>query len=47
MLELKYLDGLTYEEIADELQVPVGTVKGTLHRAKELFQEILKNNKEE
>lgn len=32
-LELRLRDGLTYEEIADVLQIPVGTVRSRLHHA--------------
>lgn len=41
MLELRYFENLTYTEIADELQVPLGTVKAQLHRAREILHEML------
>lgn len=34
ILEMRYFVGLDYTEIAEELQLPVGTVKTRLHRAK-------------
>jgi RNA polymerase sigma factor (sigma-70 family) len=37
MIELRYFDELSYEEIAQELQIPLGTVKAQLFRAKELL----------
>lgn len=42
MLELRYFENLTYTEIADELQVPLGTVKAQLHRAREILQDMLR-----
>jgi RNA polymerase sigma-70 factor (ECF subfamily) len=41
MLELRYFEDLTYAEIADELQVPLGTVKAQLHRAREILHDLL------
>ncbi len=37
MVELRYFEDLSYEEIATELQIPLGTVKAQLFRAKELL----------
>ncbi len=34
LLELRYFEEYTYEEIAQELDLPMGTVKTQLHRAK-------------
>lgn len=34
LLELRYFEEYTYEEIAEELSLPMGTVKTQLHRAK-------------
>lgn len=41
MIELRYFEELTYEEISKELEIPLGTVKAQLYRAKELLQNIL------
>lgn len=37
MIELRYFDELSYEEIAKELDIPLGTVKAQLFRAKEIL----------
>jgi RNA polymerase sigma-70 factor (ECF subfamily) len=37
MLELRYFEELSYQEIADDLELPLGTVKAQLFRAKELL----------
>ena len=39
---LHYLEGLAYEEIAEALLVPLGTVKTRLFRAKELLRRKLR-----
>lgn len=36
-----YLDGVRYEDIADALQLPLGTVKTQLHRAKQQLRRLL------
>ncbi|MCB0609694.1 MAG: sigma-70 family RNA polymerase sigma factor, partial [Lewinella sp.] len=41
MIELRYFDELSYEEIAAELDLPLGTVKAQLFRAKEMLYELL------
>lgn len=43
-LQLRYVDGFSYDEIADEMGIPVGTVKGSLHRARELACEYMVRN---
>ncbi|WP_113925123.1 RNA polymerase sigma factor [Cognataquiflexum aquatile] len=40
LVELRYFDELSYEEIAQELDKPLGTVKAQLHRSRELLYEI-------
>jgi RNA polymerase sigma-70 factor (ECF subfamily) len=45
MLEYRYFDELSYQEIAEKLDIPLGTVKAQIFRAKELLYEILKSNK--
>ena len=46
LVRLRYFDELSYEEIAKELDAPLGTVKAQLHRARELLFELVKNKKD-
>ncbi|MFH1144380.1 MAG: sigma-70 family RNA polymerase sigma factor [Candidatus Eisenbacteria bacterium] len=41
ILELRYKQDLAYEEIADVLEIPLGTVKARLHRAHHRLKELL------
>jgi len=43
LVELRYFKEYSYEEISDELNVPLGTVKAQLFRARELLFNILKH----
>ena len=43
LIELRYFNELSYEEISVELELPIGTVKAQLFRARELLYNILKN----
>lgn len=43
LIELRYFQELSYEEIAEELELPIGTVKAQLFRARELLFNILKH----
>src|SRR6056297_955224 len=43
LIELRYFKEYSYEEIAKELDLPLGTVKAQLFRARELLFNILKN----
>jgi len=45
LVELRYFQEYSYEEIAVELNLPLGTVKAQLFRARELLYNILKNVK--
>ena len=45
LVELRYFKEFSYEEIADELNLPLGTVKAQLFRARELLYNILKDKK--
>ena len=45
LVKLRYFDELSYEEIAQELDAPLGTVKAQLHRARELMYELVKDKK--
>jgi RNA polymerase sigma-70 factor (ECF subfamily) len=47
LIELRYYEELSYEEISEKLQLPLGTVKAQLFRAKDLLYQIVKNNKGE
>ena len=42
LVELRYFEELSYEEISVQLDLPVGTVKAQLHRAREFLQDILR-----
>ncbi|MEC7756081.1 MULTISPECIES: sigma-70 family RNA polymerase sigma factor [Roseivirga] len=46
LVKLRYFDELSYDEIAQELGAPLGTVKAQLHRARELMYDLVKNKKE-
>ncbi|MBX7107113.1 MAG: sigma-70 family RNA polymerase sigma factor [Chitinophagales bacterium] len=46
LIELRYYDELSYEEIAEETGLPLGTVKAQLFRAKGLLFQILDGSKE-
>lgn len=41
LIELRYFKEYSYEEISDELELPLGTVKAQLFRARELLFNIL------
>jgi len=43
LVELRYFKEYSYEEISVELDLPIGTVKAQLFRARELLYNILKN----
>ena len=45
LVELRYFRELSYEEVAQELQIPLGTVKAQLFRARELLSQELKKIK--
>jgi RNA polymerase sigma-70 factor (ECF subfamily) len=44
LLELRYFQEYSYDEIAKELDLPLGTVKVQLFRSREMLFELLKNN---
>ena len=46
LVELRYFKEFSYEEISQELELPIGTVKAQLFRARELLFNILKNTTE-
>jgi len=41
MIELRFFEELSYDEIARELEIPLGTVKAQLFRAKEILFNLL------
>lgn len=46
LVELRYFNEYSYDEIAEELDIPIGTVKAQLFRARELLLNILNRSKE-
>ncbi len=46
LVELRYFKEYSYEEIAEALNLPLGTVKAQLFRAREFLFQILKNQKD-
>lgn len=46
LVRLRYYDELSYEEIAERIDAPLGTVKAQLHRARELMYEMVKNKRD-
>jgi RNA polymerase sigma-70 factor (ECF subfamily) len=41
VIRLRYMQHYAYEEIADTLNVPLGTVKNRIHRAKVMLAQII------
>lgn len=46
LIKLRFFEELSYEEIAAQLKMPLGTVKAGIFRAKDLLYLILKNSRE-
>ena len=44
LIILRYLDEMSYNEISKKLNMPLGSVKAKLFRARDLLMQILKNN---
>ncbi|KLT64352.1 sigma-70 family RNA polymerase sigma factor [Pedobacter sp. BMA] len=44
---IRYFEGFKYEEIATELNIPLGTVKTHIHQARHLLKKQLKNYKDD
>lgn len=44
MIELRFFEDLSYEQIAEELEIPLGTVKAQLFRAKAHLSTLMKKN---
>jgi RNA polymerase sigma-70 factor (ECF subfamily) len=45
LIVLRYYEELSYEEIAKQVDIPIGTVKAQLFRARDLMANILNRNK--
>lgn len=46
LITLRYFEELSYDEIAEQLDLPLGTVKAQLFRAKEALYQLYKPSKE-
>jgi len=46
LIELRYFQELSYEEIADKLDLPLGTVKAQLFRSREFLYNIIRHQQE-
>jgi RNA polymerase sigma-70 factor (ECF subfamily) len=46
IIRMRYYEDLSYEDIADRLHIPLGTVKVRLSRAKELLAAVVGNNQD-
>lgn len=46
LIELRYFQELSYEEIAEKLDLPLGTVKAQLFRSREFLYNIIRNQQE-
>jgi RNA polymerase sigma factor (sigma-70 family) len=46
LVRLRYFNEYSYEEISTEMNIPIGTVKAQLFRARELLNNILKTSHE-
>lgn len=46
LIELRYYKQLSYEEIAEELDMPLGTVKAQLFRARDLLYNVMKSSRD-
>ena len=46
LVRLRFFDELSYEEIAETIDLPLGTVKAQLHRSKELLFDLMKHQRE-
>lgn len=44
MIELRFFEELSYDDIAKELDIPLGTVKAQLFRAKEILYNLLQDS---
>jgi len=44
LIELRYFKEYSYEEISEQLEIPLGTVKAQLYRAREFLYNVMKNS---
>ncbi len=47
VIEMRHLEELSYQEISDDLDLPLGTVKAHIFRAREMLYKSLKDKREE
>lgn len=47
LIEMRYFKEYSYEEISDELGIPLGTVKAQLYRAREFLSVLMKNTRDQ
>ena len=46
LVELRYFEEKSYDEIAEELDLPLGTVKAQPFRARDMMAKILESSRE-
>lgn len=46
LVELRYFEEMSYEEISESLNLPLGTVKAQLFRARDFLADMIENKKE-
>ena len=46
LVEMRYFEELSYEEISEKMDLPLGTVKAQLFRARDLLYNLLKDRKD-
>ena len=46
LVKLRYFKEMSYDEIADDLNIPLGTVKAQLHRSREKLFKIMSGSKD-
>jgi RNA polymerase sigma-70 factor (ECF subfamily) len=46
LIEKRYFEELSYEEIAEEMDLPLGTVKAQLFRAREFLANMMEKTKD-
>jgi RNA polymerase sigma-70 factor (ECF subfamily) len=44
IIKMRYYEEMTYEEIAQQLHIPLGTMKIQLRRARQLLAQIAQNH---